>query len=114
MFRLVRPVICASIGNAGRLILTKFSQISDVSKTPISLPVKERIGIGLSRAGTSNTLKVVTYNTILGVMAFFSQGVIRQFCAFAIVVLVAHWFLIHTFYVAVLSIDLQRLEVRNP
>ena len=81
--------------------------------TPVSLPVKERIGLGLGRAGTSNTLKVVFYNSILGVIAFFAQGAIRQFCAFAIVVLVAHWFLIHTFFVAVLSIDIQRLEVRK-
>jgi len=29
-------------------------------------------------------------------------------------VLVAHWFLVHTFFVAVLSIDLQRLEVNFP
>ncbi|OCB84332.1 hypothetical protein A7U60_g9012 [Sanghuangporus baumii] len=85
--------------------------IDDVTKTPISLPVKERIGIGLSRAGTSNTLKVVSYNSILGIIGFFSHGPIRQFCAFAIVVLVAHWFLIHTFFVAVLSIDIQRLEL---
>ncbi|EJD05935.1 uncharacterized protein FOMMEDRAFT_26728 [Fomitiporia mediterranea MF3/22] len=88
-----------------------FRLVDDVTKTPISLPVKERIGIGLSRAGTSNTLKVVSYNAILGVIGFFSQGAIRQFCAFAIVVLVAHWFLIHTFFVAVLSIDIQRLEL---
>ncbi|KAH8117453.1 sterol-sensing domain of SREBP cleavage-activation-domain-containing protein [Phellopilus nigrolimitatus] len=88
-----------------------FRLIDDVVKTAISLPVKERIGLGLSRAGTSNTLKVVTYNAILGVIAFFAQGAIRQFCVFAIVVLVAHWFLIHTFFVAVLSIDLQRLEL---
>ncbi|KAI5124512.1 hypothetical protein M0805_003036 [Coniferiporia weirii] len=88
-----------------------FRLIDDVVNTPISLPVKERIGLGLSRAGTSNTLKVVSYNAILGVIAFFAQGAIRQFCAFAIVVLVAHWFLIHTFFVAVLSIDIQRLEL---
>lgn len=82
-------------------------------KTPISLPVRERIAIGLSRAGTSNTLKVVTYNSILGTIAALSSGPIREFCAFATVVLVAHWFLIHTFFVAVLSIDIQRLEVSN-
>jgi len=44
-------------------------------------------------------------------MAVFSMGAVRQFCAFAIVVLVAHWFLAHTFFLAVLSIDIQRLEV---
>ncbi|KLO18534.1 hypothetical protein SCHPADRAFT_844758 [Schizopora paradoxa] len=90
-----------------------FRLVDDVVKTPISLPVKERIGIGLSRAGTSNTLKVVSYNTIIGVIGFFSQGAIRQFCIFATVVLVAHWFLIHTFFVAVLSIDIQRLELND-
>ena len=80
-------------------------------KTSISLPVKERIAQGLSRAGTSNTLKVVSYNAVLGVIAVFSTGAIRQFCAFSIVVLVAHWFLVHTFFVTVVSIDIQRLEV---
>ena len=56
-------------------------------------------------------MKLCTYNSVLGVIAFFSTGAIRQFCAFAIVVLVAHWFLVHTFFVTVLSIDIQRLEV---
>lgn len=73
--------------------------------------MKDRVAGGLSRAGTSNTLKCCAYNTILGVIAGFSDGAIRQFCAFAVVVLVAHWFLAHTFFVTVLSIDLQRLEV---
>ena len=81
-------------------------------KTSISLPVKVRIAQGLSHAGTSNTLKVVSYNAVLGVIAVFSSGAIRQFCAFSIVVLVAHWFLVHTFFVTVVSIDIQRLEVR--
>ena len=86
-------------------------QVDSVIKTSIALPVKERIAEGLGRAGTSNTLKLCTYNAVLGVIAFFSTGAIRQFCAFAIVVLVAHWFLVHTFFVTVLSIDIQRLEV---
>jgi hypothetical protein len=85
--------------------------VDDVVSTSITLPVKERIALGLSEAGASNTLKVVTCNAALGVIAVFAPGAIRQFCVFAIVVLVAHWFLVHTFFVAVLSIDLQRLEV---
>lgn len=82
-------------------------------KTSIALPVKLRVAEGLSRAGTSNSLKLFSYNTILGVIAGLSSGAIQQFCAFAIVVLVAHWFLVHTFFVTVLSIDIQRLEVRT-
>ncbi|TFY79895.1 hypothetical protein EWM64_g4116 [Hericium alpestre] len=85
--------------------------VEAVVKTSITLPVKERIAEGLSGAGTSNSLKVLSYNIILGIIAKLSDGAIRQFCAFAVVVLVAHWFLVHTFFVAVLSIDLQRLEL---
>ncbi|KAG6874040.1 hypothetical protein C0995_006897 [Termitomyces sp. Mi166 len=88
-----------------------FNLVDAVGKTSVSLSVKQRIAEGLSRAGTSNTLKVVSYNTILGIIAIFSVGAIRQFCSFAIVVLVAHWFLAHTFFLAVLSIDLQRLTL---
>ncbi|KAG1748942.1 sterol-sensing domain of SREBP cleavage-activation-domain-containing protein [Suillus paluster] len=90
-----------------------FNLVDAVTRTSITLPVKERIAEGLSRAGTSNTLKVVSYNSILGVIAFFSAGAIRQFCTFAVVVLVAHWFLAHTFFLAVLSIDIQRLELNQ-
>ena len=82
-----------------------------MGKTSVTLPVKQRIAEGLSRAGTSNTLKVLSYIVILGLMASISLGAVRQFCVFAIVVLIAHWFLAHTFFMAVLSIDIQRLEV---
>ncbi|OAX40359.1 hypothetical protein K503DRAFT_687753 [Rhizopogon vinicolor AM-OR11-026] len=90
-----------------------FNLVDAVTRTSITLPVKERIAEGLSRAGTSNTLKVVSYNCILGAIAFFSAGAVRQFCTFAVVVLVAHWFLAHTFFLAVLSIDIQRLELNQ-
>ncbi|KAJ7460927.1 sterol regulatory element binding protein cleavage-activating protein [Mycena galericulata] len=88
-----------------------FNLVDAVGKTSVTLSVKQRIAQGLSHAGTSNTLKVVSYNAILGVIAVFAAGAIRQFCVFAIVVLVAHWFLAHTFFMAVLSIDIQRLEL---
>ncbi|KAJ3728574.1 sterol regulatory element binding protein cleavage-activating protein [Lentinula raphanica] len=90
-----------------------FNIVDVVGRTSVTLTVKQRIAEGLSRAGTSNTLKVVSYNAILGVIAVFSIGSIRQFCVFAIVVLVAHWFLAHTFFLAVLSIDMQRLELEE-
>ncbi|KAI6111014.1 sterol-sensing domain of SREBP cleavage-activation-domain-containing protein, partial [Pisolithus sp. B1] len=90
-----------------------FNLVDAVTKTSVTLSVKERVAEGLSRAGTSNTLKVVSYNAILGAIAYISAGAIRQFCTFAVVVLVAHWFLAHTFFLAVLSIDIQRLEASN-
>lgn len=92
-----------------------FSLVNAVTQTSVTLPVKERIAVGLSHAGTSNTLKVLSYNIILGTLALFASrtgaGAITQFCIFAIVVLIAHWFLAHTFFLAVLSIDIQRLEL---
>ncbi|KAF8626254.1 hypothetical protein AX15_004932 [Amanita polypyramis BW_CC] len=90
-----------------------FNLVDAVGKTSVTLPVKQRIAEGLSRAGTSNTLKVLSYITILGLIAMFSLGAVRQFCIFAIVVLIAHWFLAHTFFMAVLSIDIQRLELEE-
>ncbi|KAI0781396.1 sterol regulatory element binding protein cleavage-activating protein [Trametes elegans] len=100
------PIIVVFIG-----VENMFSIVDAVVRTSISLPVKERIAQGLGHAGTSNTLKVVSYNAVLGIIAALSTGAIRQFCAFSIVVLVAHWFLVHTFFVTVVSIDIQRLEL---
>ncbi|KAF7777822.1 hypothetical protein Agabi119p4_3894 [Agaricus bisporus var. burnettii] len=88
-----------------------FNLVDAVGRTPVTLSVKQRIAEGLSHAGTSNTLKVVSYNCILGIMGGIGSGAVRQFCWFAIVVLVAHWFLAHTFFITVLSIDIQRLEL---
>ncbi|KAF8869209.1 sterol-sensing domain of SREBP cleavage-activation-domain-containing protein [Gymnopilus junonius] len=90
-----------------------FNLVDAVGRTSVTLPVKQRIAEGLGRAGTSNTLKVVSYNAILGVIAVFAAGAVRQFCTFAIVVLVAHWSLAHTFFMAVLSIDIARLELEE-
>ncbi|KAF8321544.1 hypothetical protein DL93DRAFT_2072252 [Clavulina sp. PMI_390] len=90
-----------------------FTVIEDVVTTKITLPVKERIAIGLSKSGTSNTIKVVSYNALLGTIAVFSTGAIFQFCVFAIVVLVVHWIHINTMFIAVLAIDLHRLELSD-
>lgn len=106
LFRELLPIVIVFVGAENM-----FNLVDVVGRTSVTLTVKQRIAEGLSRAGTSNTLKVVSYNAILGVIAVFSIGSIRQFCVFAIVVLVAHWFLAHTFFLAVLSIDMQRLEV---
>jgi hypothetical protein len=122
-FRELLPIVIVFVGaeNMFNLVCDDFClclsfshppyfKVDAVTKTSITLSVKQRIAQGLSHAGTSNTLKVVSYNSILGVIAVFATGAIRQFCIFAIVVLVAHWFLAHTFFMAVLSIDIQRLE----
>ncbi|EEB90789.1 hypothetical protein MPER_10959, partial [Moniliophthora perniciosa FA553] len=74
------PVVIVFVGAENM-----FNLVDAVGKTPVTLSVKQRVAEGLSRAGTSNTLKVVSYNSILGVIAVFSTGAIRQFCIFAIV-----------------------------
>ncbi|KAF9009468.1 sterol-sensing domain of SREBP cleavage-activation-domain-containing protein [Cyathus striatus] len=102
------PVVIVFVGAENM-----FNLVDAVGKTSVTLAVKQRIAQGLSRGGTSNTLKVVSYNCILGILAVFTVGAVRQFCTFAIVVLVAHWFLAHTFFLAVLSIDIARLELEE-
>ncbi|KAF8869940.1 hypothetical protein CPB84DRAFT_1911546 [Gymnopilus junonius] len=49
--------------------------VDAVGRTSVTLPVKQRIAEGL----------VVSYNAILGVIAVFAAGAVRQFCTFAIV-----------------------------
>ncbi|KAG8741591.1 hypothetical protein FRC10_002664 [Ceratobasidium sp. 414] len=102
----ILPIVIVIVGAENMFVL-----MEAVLATPISLPVRRRIAEGLQKAGVSITIKLTTYNAVLGTIAYFASGAIRQFCVFVIVVLVAHWFLIHTFFLAVLSIDLQRLEV---
>ncbi|KAG9127101.1 hypothetical protein FRC07_000661 [Ceratobasidium sp. 392] len=103
----ILPIVIVIVGAENMFVL-----MEAVLATPISLPVRRRIAEGLQKAGVSITIKLITYNAVLGTIAYFASGAIRQFCVFVIVVLVAHWFLIHTFFLAVLSIDLQRLEAR--
>ncbi|CAE7153778.1 unnamed protein product [Rhizoctonia solani] len=104
----ILPIVIVIVGAENMFVL-----MEAVLATSISLPIRRRIAEGLQRAGVSITLKLMTYNAVLGTIAYFSSGAIRQFCVFVIVVLVAHWFLIHTFFLAVLSIDLQRLELSD-
>ncbi|KAF8328925.1 sterol-sensing domain of SREBP cleavage-activation-domain-containing protein [Cantharellus anzutake] len=102
----ILPVVIVLVGAENM-----FTLIDKVVSTRVTLPVKERLALGLSHAGTFNTFRVVGCNVILGTIGFFAHGATRQFCVFAIVVLVAHWFLVHTMFVAVLAIDLYRLEL---
>ncbi|KAG8831258.1 hypothetical protein FRC17_003418 [Serendipita sp. 399] len=74
------PIIIVFIGAENM-----FRLVDEVVSTPITLPVKERIARGMSEAGASNTLKVVTCNAALGTIAMFTPGAIRQFCVFALV-----------------------------
>ncbi|CAE6519900.1 unnamed protein product [Rhizoctonia solani] len=104
----ILPIVIVIIGAENMFVL-----MEAVLATSISLPIRRRIAEGLQKAGVSITLKLTTYNAVLGTIAYFSSGAIRQFCIFVIVVLIAHWFLIHTFFLAVLSIDLQRLELSD-
>ncbi|KAJ1310068.1 hypothetical protein OPQ81_006820 [Rhizoctonia solani] len=104
----ILPIVIVVVGAENMFVL-----MEAVLATSISLPIRRRIAEGLQKAGVSITLKLTTYNGVLGTIAYFSSGAIRQFCVFVIVVLVAHWFLIHTFFLAVLSIDLQRLELSD-
>lgn len=85
-----------------------------VFSVPFTHSVPERIGIGLSKVGGTMFL---TSCTDLLILAFVSLCVhlqpVREFCIFAAVVIIADWFMLNTFFLTVLSIDAQRLELAD-
>ena len=67
---------------------------------------------GLAAAGLPITLTVVSDMLLMAVIASLTPvAAVREFCIFAILLLITDWFMQMTFFVTILSIDMQRLEV---
>ncbi|PWZ02355.1 hypothetical protein BCV70DRAFT_157681 [Testicularia cyperi] len=103
------PFVIVVVGTENMFSLTKA-----IIDTPISLPVSSRIALGLSKTGVSITLTTLADILLLLVIAIFiGVRAVREFCVFAIFSLMMDWFLQMTFFVTVLSIDMQRLELAD-
>lgn len=105
----VLPFVIVVVGVENMSVLTRA-----VFSVPFTHSVPERIGIGLSKVGGTMFL---TSCTDLLILAFVSLCVhlqpVREFCIFAAVVIIADWFMLNTFFLTVLSIDAQRLELAD-
>lgn len=83
-----------------------------------------RIGIALSKVGTTISITSISDLILLG-LVWLLVGIppVREFCVFAAVLIVTDWFMLHTFFLTVsatlnhltqvLSIDAQRLELAD-
>lgn len=108
------PLLCASN-----------EQTRAVFSVPFNHSVPDRIGMGLSKVGTTIALTSLTDLALLGLCWLCVHLTpVREFCVFAAVVIVADWFMLHTFFLTVgdfasrltlqvLSIDAQRLELAD-
>lgn len=82
--------------------------------TDISLPVPQRVALGLSSIGLSTTLTLFIELAIATLLLkVIVVEVIRELIVFAAVALVVDYGLEMTFFTTILSIDIQRLEVGN-
>lgn len=83
-----------------------------VYSVPVSYSVPDRVGLGLAKAGPSllfTSLSDIAILTIIGLICPLRP--IRDFCLFASILIVVHFWMLVTFYLTVLSIDCQRLEL---
>lgn len=102
----VVPFVIVVVGVENMLTIARA-----VVSTSISLPVPERVGQGMAKVGPVIGLTVLSDLTLLGIAGYLVPGMIREFCIFASVVSVIDYFLQSTFFITILSVDIQRLEV---
>ena len=102
----VVPFVIVVVGVENMLTITRA-----IVSTSISLPVPERVGQGMAKVGPVIGMTVLSDLTLLGIAGYVIPGTIREFCIFASVVSVIDYFLQSTFFITVLSVDIQRLEV---
>ncbi|TKY85690.1 hypothetical protein EX895_005230 [Sporisorium graminicola] len=103
------PFVIVVVGSENMYSLTKA-----IVDTPLSLTVSSRIAHGLGKVGVPITLTTLADILLLLVIALFiGVRAVREFCVFAIFSLIMDWFLQMTFFVTVLSIDMQRLELAD-
>lgn len=86
--------------------------VKAVYSVPVSYSVPDRVGLGLAKVGPSLLFTSISDIAILSVIGFFVKlGPVRDFCLFASILIVVHFWMLITFFLTVLSIDCQRLEL---
>ncbi|ODO04643.1 hypothetical protein I350_05252 [Cryptococcus amylolentus CBS 6273] len=105
----ILPFVIVVVGAENMSTLTKA-----IFSIPFAHSVPVRIGLGLSKVGTTIALTSLTDLAILGIVWLcVNLQPVREFCLFAAVVIITDWFMLHTFFLTVLSIDAQRLELAD-
>ncbi|KAL7276345.1 hypothetical protein RUND412_000648 [Rhizina undulata] len=90
-----------------------FRLINAVLETPAEQPTSLRIATALGEVGFLSTVAVGTDLAILIIIGHFSVPAVREFCSFAAVALIMDFVLHLTYFLAVLSVDVRRLELQD-
>lgn len=103
----ILPFIVVVVGSDTMLYVIRV-----VTNTPLSLTVNSRIAYGLSQVAGPITFSTATDVALLALVGSFVRNeAIIQFVLFTMCALVADYFMQMTFFITVLSIDIQRLEL---
>lgn len=77
-------------------------QTKAVFSVPFTYSVPARIGLALSKVGTSISITSLSDLVLLGVVWFVANiRPVREFCVFAAVLIVTDWFMLNTFFLTV-------------
>lgn len=76
-------------------------------------PTTVRIANAVGEVGFVSSVAVLTDLSLLYFLGLISVPAVREFCTFAAIALVVDFFLHLTFFLAVLSIDVRRLELQD-
>lgn len=109
--RIPRPwfpavVFCYGLGNIFRLI-------NAVLETPPELPPQQRIGNALGEVGHLSLAVAFQNLALIYICSRFVSPWVADFCVFAAVTLVFDFVYHLTFFIAVLSVDVQRMELSD-
>ncbi|ORX33700.1 sterol-sensing domain of SREBP cleavage-activation-domain-containing protein [Kockovaella imperatae] len=105
----ILPFVVVVVGAENMATLTKA-----VFSVPFSHSVPARIGMGLSKVGPGIAWASFTDLCILALVSLcVNVRPVTEFCRFASLVIITDWFMLHTFFLTVLSIDAQRLELAD-
>jgi len=90
-----------------------FRLINAVLAYPPEMPPQQRIANGLGDIGHSSLVSAAQNLLILWLLSLVVSPGVSAFCAFAAVALLFDFFFFITFFVAVLNVDIRRLELQD-
>ncbi|KAF2154592.1 hypothetical protein K461DRAFT_275719 [Myriangium duriaei CBS 260.36] len=102
------PFVVLSIG-----LENIFRLINAVLAYPPEMATTQRIANGLGDAGIASVASAAQNLAILWVLSHLVSPGVAAFCAFAAIALLFDFFFLITFFVAVLNVDIRRLELQD-
>ncbi|KAF2221216.1 sterol-sensing domain of SREBP cleavage-activation-domain-containing protein [Elsinoe ampelina] len=90
-----------------------FRLINAVLAYPPEMATNQRIANGVADIGASSMVSAVQNLALLWTLSLFVSPGVAAFCAFAAIALMFDFFFLITFFLAVLNVDIKRLELQD-